>query len=74
MVEDPEAEEAYAAYVDARRRFNEIKTNRGFYPIVALGLETSTGGITMSGQRPVPLSSPSKGKSKGKSKGGSRPS
>ena len=31
-----EYDEAFAAYVDARRRFNEIKLSRGFLPIVAL--------------------------------------
>ena len=31
-----EYDEAFAAYVDARRRFNDIKLSRGFLPIVAL--------------------------------------
>ncbi|CAK9032272.1 Copia protein, partial [Durusdinium trenchii] len=35
-VDDPEWEEAYASYLDARRRFAELKTNRGYYPVVAL--------------------------------------
>ena len=34
--EDPEYEEAYATYLDARRRFAELRNNRGFYPVVAL--------------------------------------
>ncbi len=31
-----EYDEAYAAYVDARKRFNDIKLARGYLPIVAL--------------------------------------
>ena len=29
-------DEAYAAYLDARRRFQDLKLSRGFYPVVAL--------------------------------------
>ena len=51
--EDWEVEEAYATYLDARRRFNELKTNRGFYPVVALGPDsTATSSPTASSQRP----------------------
>ena len=34
--EDLVYEEAYASYLDARRKFAEIKAGRGFYPVVAL--------------------------------------
>ena len=30
--ENPEYEEAYATYLDARRRFAELRNNRGFFP------------------------------------------
>ncbi|CAE7334635.1 RE2, partial [Symbiodinium microadriaticum] len=34
--EDEETEEAYAAYLDARRRLAEVKASRGYYPVVAV--------------------------------------
>ena len=63
--EDPEAEEAYASYLDARRRFAEIKSNRGFWPVVAMPPDAAS---PSSSQRPfTPSSSPSR---KGSSKSG----
>ena len=60
---------AFASYTDARRRFQELKTSRGYLPIVALtdsgGAPTST--ATGSGS---PSSWRTKGKGKGSSKGG----
>ena len=75
---DEEYEEVFATYLDARRRFAELKAARGFWPVMAVPPST-TGSSTMS-----PTSSPSastkgkptKGKSKGgkgKGKGGQRP-
>ena len=49
-VDDPEWEEAYASYLDARRRFAELKTNRGFYPAVALA-DPSTSSSAQSQRR-----------------------
>ena len=35
--EEPEEyDEAYASYVDVRKRFNDLKLSRGFLPVVAL--------------------------------------
>ena len=33
---DPQLEEAYATYLDARRQFASLKAARGYYPVVAL--------------------------------------
>eukprot|EP00435_Cladocopium_sp_Y103_P035039 s1888_g9.t1 len=71
-----EYDSAYATYLDARRRFNEIKLSRGYLPIVALtdGGSMSPGAATP--HSPSPSASPGrgngkskKGKSKSKSKG-----
>ena len=62
--EDPEYEEAYATYLDARRRFAELRNNRGFFPVVALTENSST--PTSSTQRPIPPRAKGKG-GKGKS-------
>ena len=40
-----EYDEAFAAYVDARRRFNDIKLSRGFLPVVAL-TDPQAGNVT----------------------------
>ena len=65
--EDPEAEEAYASYLDARRRFAEIKSNRGFWPVVAMPPDASPS----SSQRPFTPGTSRKGTSKsGKGYGG----
>ena len=34
--EDEPVEEAYAAYLDARRHLAEVKAGRGYYPVVAM--------------------------------------
>ena len=39
---DPETEEVYATYLDARRRFAELKANRGFWPQPKALLTTTT--------------------------------
>ena len=64
-MDDPEWEECYATYLDARRRFAELKTNRGFYPVVALTDTNAAHGTSF--QRPIPPKSKGKG-SKSKSK------
>lgn len=68
--EDAEYEEAYATYLDARKRFAELKTNRRFYPIVALAPDGSGGSAPTSpqNQRPHPPKGAGKSK-KGKGKG-----
>ena len=53
-------DEAYAAYLDARRRFQDLKLSRGFLPVVALA---DQGGSSS----PASPSSPSKGKGHGTS-------
>ena len=65
-MDDPEWEECYATYLDARRRFAELKTNRGFCPVLAL---TDTNAAHGTGpQRPYPPKSKGKGsKSKNRS-------
>ena len=58
-------DEAYAAYLDARRRFQDLKLSRGFLPIVALADQSGT---ASGSQSPIP---PGRGKGfGGKSKGG----
>ena len=64
-----EYDSAFAAYLDARKRFNNIKLSRGYLPIVALTDANSNLAPGIS-----PSSSPSsskghKGKGKGKPKG-----
>ena len=63
--DDVEYEEAYATYLDARKRFAELKTNRGFYPVVALAPDGNAGTAPppRQHQRPRP---PTKGAGKGK--------
>ena len=66
---DEDMEEAYSMYLDARKRFAELRAARGYWPVVALPPESqgqsssssppSTGGLV-------------KGKSKGKGKGASK--
>ena len=66
-----EFDEAYATYVDARRRFQDLKMSRGFLPVVALQ-DASTGSQAQPDQRPhsIPKGAAKKGsKGKGKSKG-----
>ena len=59
-----EFDEAYASYVDARRRFQDLKMSRGFLPVVALQDPTSAASSNDRGQSPK-----GHGKSAGKSKG-----
>ena len=71
-----EYDEAYAAYLDARKRFSDLRLSRGFLPVVALndpsagnlspGILSSGGGSPQRG-RGGSGKSP-KGKSKGKGK------
>ena len=66
-------DEAYAAYLDARKRFTDLRLSRGYLPIVALG-DPAAGNISPGITSPT--SSPTstkgrKGSPKGKSKGGS---
>lgn len=61
---DGALEEAYAAYLDARRQFANLRAARGYYPVVALAPDASP---SSSGQQhPV---SPGHGKGKMKSRG-----
>ena len=68
---DPQLEEAYATYLDARRQFASIKASRGFYPVVALTtpeMPTSSSSSTTTSQRPIPKGGKGKqGKGKNKS-------
>ncbi|CAE7831349.1 unnamed protein product, partial [Symbiodinium microadriaticum] len=60
---DEVVEEAYAAYLDARRRFAEVRAGRGYYPVVAM--------VDPPGSQMPVAAMPSKGKppkGKGKSK------
>ena len=60
---DGAMEEAYAAYLDARRQFANLRAARGYYPVVALAPDGPGGAGS---QRTV--SQGYKGKSKGKCK------
>ena len=61
-----EYDSAYASYIDARRRFNEIKLSRGYLPIVAL----TDGGNPASPSSSLSPVSPGRGKGKTKTKKG----
>ena len=67
-----EYDEAFAAYVDARRRFNDIKLSRGFLPVVAL-TDPQAGNLSpgLGSGSSSPTSGAGKGKkgSKGKGRG-----
>ena len=71
--DDDDYDEAYATYLDARRRFADIRAARGFWPVVAV----PPGGATPTSSTPMSSSSPrpkGKGKgSKGKSGKSQRP-
>ena len=57
---DPEEyDQCYATYMDARKRFNELRMSRGFLPVVALDPNSS-------GAPSTQMPSPPKGKGKGK--------
>ena len=67
--ESDEMETAYSAYLDARKKFAELKASRGFWPVVAVPPE----GTSSSPSSSMPSSSKGKGsfrpKGKGKRKG-----
>ncbi len=68
-----EFDEAYAAYVDARKRFNDIKLSRGYLPIVALTESQANLSPGISSTPSSPTSPSGKGKKgKGKGKGKSK--
>ena len=73
---DEEYEEVYATYLDARRRFADLKAARGFWPVYAVPPSSSS---PTTSSTPTYVSSkgkPTKGKGKGgksKGKGGQRP-
>ena len=62
-------DEAFAAYTDARRRFNDLKLARGYLPIVALS-DPSAGNLTPGLASPTSQQMPQvKGKKGGSGKG-----
>lgn len=63
-----EFDEAYAAYVDARKRFNDIKLSRGYLPIVAL-TEANANLAPGLSSTSSPTTSPTSGKGKKGKKG-----
>ena len=63
-----EFDEAYASYVDARRRFNDLKLSRGFLPVVA-PQDSAPSSSTTPSQKPFKGMGKGKtGKNKGKGK------
>ena len=71
-----EYDQVYAAYLDARKRFSDLRLSRGFFPVVALG-DPAAGNLTPGVLSPPgsPSSKGGKGKTKkGKGKGGKVPS
>ena len=60
-------DQAYAAYLDARKRFNELKVSRGYLPVVAL-TDPAAGNVSPGVLSPSSAGSSNKGK-KGKAKG-----
>ena len=63
-------DEAYAAYVDARKRFSDLRLSRGFLPVVALS-DPSAGNLSPGLSSPG-VSPSSKGKKGGKGFGGGK--
>ena len=65
---DPaEYDECFASYMDARKRFNELRMSRGFFPVVAY--DPNAAGSSNTGQSPMPPKGKGKkGKSKGRGK------
>ena len=61
-----EYDSCYASYIDARKRFNDLRMARGFLPVVALDPSASASSQTPSS--PHPKGKGKKGKSKGKGK------
>ena len=72
---DPQLEEAYATYLDARRQFANLKAARGYCPVVALapGIGNDQASMSPSSQGPRPPKGKGKGfgacRPKGKGKG-----
>ena len=62
-----EVETAYATYLDARKRFSDLKASRGFWPVYAVP-PTSSPMASSSTAPSIPFPPSSKGKGKGKSK------
>ena len=62
---DAEMEEAYSTYLDARKRFAEIRASRGYWPVVAAPPD----GASTTASPPTPLTSSPTTKGKGKNKG-----
>ena len=65
---DPETEEVYATYLDARRRFAELKANRGFWPVVALSPDHASSSANQRPYSPQRPHAAAKGGKKGKGK------
>ena len=66
----------YATYLDARRRFADLKAARGFWPVMAVPPSTSGTSTTPTSSCAPSKGKPTKGKGKGgksKGKGGQRP-
>ena len=61
-------DEAYAAYVDARKRFSDLRLSRGFLPVVALS-DPSAGNLSPGLSSPGGSPGHGKGKKGGKGKG-----
>ena len=74
--QDEEYEEVFATYLDARRRFADLKAARGFWPVMAVPPTTSTTSSSPPSSFAPSKGKPTKGKGKGgkfKGKGGTRP-
>ena len=63
--DDDNLEEAYAAYLDARRHFAQMKAARGYFPVVAL----ADSGSSMAAGSQSPKPPEGRGKGRGKVKG-----
>ena len=70
---DEEVETAYATYLEARKRFSDLKASRGFWPVYAVPLTSSPmASSSTAPSTPFPPTSKGKGKGKSKSKGKSK--
>ena len=63
-----EYDSCYATYVDARKRFNDLRMARGFLPVVALDPSVNAAGSQQPQAPANPKGKGKKGKSKGKGK------
>ena len=70
--EDEAIEEAYASYLDARRRLAEVKASRGFFPVVAMVPPSDSSSAPPASYPNSPLNRPPKGKGKAKGTGRSQ--